>query len=63
MARGVALAAAIAVSLLVVSGVGGAEAQTPRLGGTVVFGNLAEPACLNPLLAACTWKRPASLPS
>ena len=51
MAR--ALAAALAVSLLAVSGAGGADAQTPRVGGTVVFGNLAEPPCLNVLVAAC----------
>ena len=38
VARGVALAAAIAVSLLVVSGAGGAATQqTPKRGGTVVF--------------------------
>ena len=36
MAR--ALAAAIVVSLLFVSAAGGAGAQTPRVGGTVVFG-------------------------
>ena len=37
MAR--ALAAAIAVSLLAVSGAGGSGVQTPRVvGGTVVFG-------------------------
>ena len=51
MAR--ALAAAIAVSLLAVSGAGGAGVQTPKRGGTVVFGNLAEPPCLNVILAAC----------
>jgi len=33
-----ALAAAIVVSLLVLSGAGGAGAQTPKVGGTVVFG-------------------------
>ena len=36
VARGVALAAAIAVSLLAVSGAGGAPAQTPKRGGTLV---------------------------
>ena len=42
MAR--ALAAAIAVSLLAVSGAGGAGAQqTPKRGGTVVFGPVREP--------------------
>ncbi len=50
MAR--ALAAAIAVSLLAVSGA--SDAQTPRVGGTVAFGPLADPPCLNVLLAKCT---------
>ena len=60
MARGVALAAALAVSLLAVSGAGGAGAQTPRFGGTLVFGTqgaqggIREHACLNPFLARCT---------
>ena len=49
MARGVATLAAIAVSLLAVSGAGGADAQTPKRGGTVVFGPVAEFSCLNPL--------------
>ncbi len=53
VARGVALAAAIAVSLLAVSGAGGSGTQTPRVGGTIVFGELPEPVCLNPLLARC----------
>ena len=48
MAR--ALAAAIVVSLLAVSGAGGAGAQTPKRGGTVAFGPISEPPCLNPLL-------------
>jgi len=52
VARGLALAAAIAVSLLAVSGAGGAGTQqTPKRGGTVVvpglFGGGREPACLN----------------
>ena len=52
MAR--ALAAAIAVSLLAVSGAGGSHAQTPRVGGTVVVGLLgSEPPCLNALLVKC----------
>ena len=38
VARGVALAAALAVSLLAVSGAGGAPAQTPKRGGTLVIG-------------------------
>ena len=52
VARGVALAAAIAVSLLAVSGAGGSAAQTPKRGGTVVSRPIhREPACLNPFLA------------
>jgi peptide/nickel transport system substrate-binding protein len=43
-----ALLAAIAVALLAVSGAGGAGAQTPKRGGTVIVaGSQAEPACLN----------------
>lgn len=53
MARGVALAVAIVLSLLAVSGAGGAGAQAPRVGGTVAFGPLADPPCLNVLLANC----------
>ena len=53
MARPLALAAAVAVSLLAVSGAGGADAQTPKRGGTVVFGAGAEPACLSPVDASC----------
>ncbi len=49
MARGVALAAAIAVALLAVSGAGGSGAQTPKRGGTVVVGPFGEPPCLNPV--------------
>ena len=59
MARGVALAAAIAVSLLAVSGAGGAGAQTPRKGGTVVFGPIREPACLTTFLFVCQGGGPA----
>jgi peptide/nickel transport system substrate-binding protein len=44
-----ALALAIVVSLLAVSGAGGSDAQTPKSGGTVVVGPVAEPNCLNPL--------------
>ena len=53
------LAAAIALALLAVAGAGGALAQSPRVGGTVVFGTqgaasgLREPACLNALVDAC----------
>ena len=54
MARALALSVVIAVALLAVSGAGGADAQTPRVGRTVVFGgNFAEPPCLNVLVAAC----------
>jgi peptide/nickel transport system substrate-binding protein len=43
-----ALATAIAASLLAVSGAGGADAQTPRTGGTVVVAPVSpEPGCLN----------------
>ena len=52
MIRPTALAAAIAASLLAVSGAGGAPAQTPKRGGTLVIGTLTqgEPSCLNVLL-------------
>jgi peptide/nickel transport system substrate-binding protein len=55
VARALALTAAIAVSLLAVSGAGGADAQTPKRGGTVVVGRAAgtEPACLNLLIERC----------
>ena len=54
MARGLALAAALAVSLLAVAGAGGSEAQAPRVGGTVVYGGpFGEPACLSPLRDEC----------
>ena len=52
MAR--ALAAAIVVSLLAVSGAGGIVTQSPRKGGTVVFAlPVEEPACLNPFDERC----------
>jgi peptide/nickel transport system substrate-binding protein len=55
VARGVALAAVLAASLLAVSGAGGTGAQTPSRGGAVVVAvaDTQEPACLNPLLATC----------
>jgi peptide/nickel transport system substrate-binding protein len=53
VARPLALLAAIAIALLAVSGAGGAGAQTPKRGGTVVVAYSGEPACLNPLLRAC----------
>jgi ABC-type transport system substrate-binding protein len=53
VARSLAVAAALAVSLLAVSGAGGAGAQTPRVGGTVFF-RANEPGCLNDIfVAAC----------
>lgn len=54
MARAVAVAAAIAVALLAVSGATGATEQTPKRGGTVVVGLFGEPTCLNPLLQSCS---------
>lgn len=49
MARGLALAAAIVVSLLAAAGGSGTPVQTPKRGGTVVFTQPTdEPACLNP---------------
>jgi ABC-type transport system substrate-binding protein len=53
VARPLALAAALAVALLAVSGAGGAPAQTPKRGGTLVVGTLREPACLNAFLERC----------
>jgi peptide/nickel transport system substrate-binding protein len=55
VARGAALAAALAASLLAVSGAGGAPAQTPKRGGTLAIGmpRHLEPACLNPYLDEC----------
>ena len=53
VARPLAFAAALAVSLLAVSGAGGAGAQTPKRGGTVVFAQAEEPACLNPFDERC----------
>jgi peptide/nickel transport system substrate-binding protein len=55
VARGAALASALAVALLAVSGAGGAGAQTPKRGGTVVVGGapLREPGCLNAYLRRC----------
>jgi peptide/nickel transport system substrate-binding protein len=55
VARVGALAAALAVSLLAVAGAAGSGAQTPQVGGTLVFGALAggplrEPPCLNVFL-------------
>jgi peptide/nickel transport system substrate-binding protein len=59
VARGVALVAAIVASLLAVSGAGGAGAQTPKRGGTVVVGTLPEPGCINAYLERCSSNGPA----
>ena len=54
MIRPTALLAAIAASLLAVSGASGADAQTPKRGGTLVFRLPGpEPACLNVLAESC----------
>jgi len=54
VARRLALAAALLAALLPVAGAGGADAQAPRRGGTLVFGWPApEPACLNVLDERC----------
>jgi peptide/nickel transport system substrate-binding protein len=57
--RVIALAAAVAVALLAVGGAGGTNAQTPRAGGTIRFGDVGEePACLNVLVARCHGTSP-----
>jgi ABC-type transport system substrate-binding protein len=54
VARPLALAAALAVSLLAVSGAGGAATQqTPKRGGTVVVGTMREQACVNAYFLRC----------
>ena len=53
MIRSIALAAAIAVSLLAVAGAESSDAQAPTRGGTVVVGTYFEPACLNAYLERC----------
>lgn len=58
VARALAVLTAIAVSLLAVSGAGGTSAQTPKRGGTIAVTGLDEPACLNPLVAACLESSP-----
>ncbi len=48
------IAAVLAVAAVVVSPAAGNQAQTPRVGGAVVFGLLdSEPPCLNALLVKC----------
>ena len=53
MARRLALAVALVAALLPVAGAGGVEAQTPKRGGTVVFGPVREPACLTTYVYVC----------
>jgi peptide/nickel transport system substrate-binding protein len=55
VARPLAIVTAITVSLLAVSGAGGAPVQAPKRGGTVVILPQAggEPACLNPVISSC----------
>jgi peptide/nickel transport system substrate-binding protein len=55
VARTLTLAVTLAASLLAGSGAGGADAQTPKRGGTVVVGRPAgtELACLNLLIQSC----------
>ena len=49
MARRLALAVALVAALLPVSGAGGADAQKPKRGGTVVIGLDGQPSCVNPI--------------
>ena len=58
MARRLALAAALVAVLSPVSGAGGADAQTPKPGGTLVMGTLREPGCLNAYLLRCSSNLP-----
>jgi peptide/nickel transport system substrate-binding protein len=55
VARRLALAVALAAALLPVAGAGGADAQTPKRGGTLVIGTAMqfEPSCLNVLDTKC----------
>jgi peptide/nickel transport system substrate-binding protein len=59
VARRLVVTAALVAALLPVSGAGGADVQTPKRGGTLVFGTqgagggLREPACLNVLFERC----------
>ena len=47
------IAAVLAVAAVVASPAAGNQAQTPPKGGTVVFGPILEPRCLNPLVDSC----------
>jgi peptide/nickel transport system substrate-binding protein len=53
VARRLALAVALVAALLPVAGAGGADAQAPRRGGTLVMGTLREPPCLNAFMERC----------
>jgi peptide/nickel transport system substrate-binding protein len=59
VARRLVLTAALVAALLPVAGAGGGNTQTPKRGGTLVFGTqgaqggLREPPCLNALLDTC----------
>lgn len=53
MARPLALATVIAVSLFAVSGASGASAPTPKRGGTLVLLAGVEPQCVNPVDEDC----------
>jgi len=54
-----ALAALTVAGVLAAAPAAGSPAQTPQRGGTVRFGVLAEPACLNVLLERCGESGPA----
>jgi len=49
------IAAVLAVAAVVASPAAGNQAQTPKRGGTVVFGPTIEPPCLNALLSTCGY--------
>jgi peptide/nickel transport system substrate-binding protein len=51
--RGIVVAAAILMSLAVLSAAGGAGAETPKRGGTVYMPGGPEPACITPYIVAC----------
>jgi ABC-type transport system substrate-binding protein len=55
VARRLAVTVALVAALLPAAGAGGAEAQTPKRGGTLVIANTTafEPECLNVLLEEC----------
>jgi peptide/nickel transport system substrate-binding protein len=59
VARPLALAATLVASLLAVSGAGGASAQTPKRGGTIVLAwpSFLEPPCLNVFVERCLGAR------